>query len=202
MKKIYLGAALAAIAVCVMATATVFAQDECDPGKVTGGGFITQTDYEGNLLLKASFAGNIKYDKNMVPKGNWQVKLDDVWGTQFDNANFKATEIKYLRFFNWNPFWCGEAAPPETDFNGAEFVMAGTLNGEEGWTMMVRMTDYGEAGKDNDTIRLSLFKPYAGYYDTAFGFMNGPWDRWCTGLRTRIDGGNLQIHPGTCQMPE
>jgi len=207
MKKIFYGAiASTLVAVFALAVMPVFAANNNDMGSITGGGNITQTDWEGNVVARISFAGNAGFDKDGNPTGNWQAILHDVFGEQFDKAKFKATEITNISFGNL--WWCPDADQPESDKNYAEIRMKGTLNGEDGWGMIVKMTDFGEAGINNDTIRMSLYKPGNPWwknYDTAFGFYDWPNDFWCSYMRTKIDGGNLQIHmpePKNEPMPE
>jgi len=85
----------------------------------------------------------------------------------------------------------------------AHFTFEGTFNGTPGYKLEVRLTDYGEPGKNSDAIRMELHRPGDGLvvYDSLLSgdFPDNDSQTGClpnANLGHRLDAGNLQIHSG------
>ncbi len=159
---------------------------------VTGGGQINTGTAKS--ALKVSFAGNVGSLVDMALVGHWETQLHHVSLNTLDGARFSSTEITSLVFSNR----CGsEPAPPDAPYNWARWTAVGRVNGEDGWTIDVRGSDFGEPGRGVDSIRFILTNPSSTVvYDSMSDFApNDP----CSGVdsaRRLLDAGNLQFHAG------
>jgi hypothetical protein len=157
-------------------------------GFLTGGGQI-KTGKRPDDGYNISFAGNVGFLVNFSLVGQWQTNFLNVSVDSLDGAMFHSTNITSLQFAN-----DGGAGPnpPPANSNIASFTATGRLNGEDGWTLSVRLADRGEPGK-NDSIRLMLTNPAAVVvYDSLTDF---PSDATLATTRM-LAAGNLQIHSG------
>ena len=186
-------------------------------GGVTGGGSIIETSNAANI----TFGGNIRFDSNGAVAGQWQVNFHNVNNDTIDEGHFHSTSFSNLKISYDNKFsnW------------GAQFTATGRFNGEEGWSMNVRLADFGNPGTGNDSIRIILCNPdnpynpntigslkYAVYdtwnqkgwwswpppTDSQYGWKGDfpdeeapfwPSQGWTRSVRTKLDDGNLKIHP-------
>jgi len=182
---------------------------------ITGGGIITEGD--GKDAIKITFAVNllIKYYVNgegqpvdeygnvvdngqllfaESPKGNFHINFHNTgYNDDINKGKFTTTDINVVAI---RP---GSFQDPNDQNNHifARIEADGKLNGENGWSILVRFSDFGAPGKVNrvnpdnlaDAIRISLFDPSDVYvYGTSADF---PWDQ---GRRTLLDGGNVTIY--------
>jgi hypothetical protein len=184
---------------------------------ITGGGIITEG--QGKDALKITFGVNIliKYfaDENGTfvdeygnetinnelvfvepPVGNINIIFHNTgYNEDIDKGKFTTTEITWMRI---NP----QSYPdPENEPNYIFVSLTGdgTFNGEDGWTLTLRLSDFGAPGfskatNDNlsDAVRITIRDPDGLIiYDTAnmdYGF---PREQ---GWRTLLDGGNLTVY--------
>ena len=160
---------------------------ECEPF-FTGGGIITEG--HGQNTLKITFAVNLFIYEAEPARGSLQVN--------FHNVGDEA--INYSDFVSIDTF--SEVNIGENELDGKEFVFVrfianGQFNGEDGWSILARFSDFGEPGvgkkKDSgnlsDAVRFNLTDPYGNtVYLTSQYF---PWDQ---ARRTILDGGNLTFH--------
>lgn len=118
------------------------------PGKVTGGGWIETPDGVRN-----TFGFNAQYSEKKGFSGNVEFQSH-----MFDNLHSTAITGLYIYDNNTKAIITGEC----------------TINGEDGYTFVLRVEDNGEPGMGNDSIEISY------------------------GLKTIgprvLDGGNIQIH--------
>jgi len=165
--------------------------------RITGGGNITAGRGRGSA--KITFGGNVGIagDEGLV--GQYQINFhnvsdDEVGNIDVAKGHFHSTDITFLDF-KWL-ILCPQPDPPDDAFfNWAEFKADGRFNGEPGWSIHVRVTDYGEGKKAKpDTIRIKLYKGSILEYDSNQDF---PYDWVCLTSEWRmheLDGGNIQIH--------
>lgn len=149
MKKlaILLTLALALVLVALLA-GSVSAKNENSGlvnGGVTGGGSIIETSNAANI----TFGGNVRYDSNGAVVGQWQVNFHNVNKDTLDGGHFHATSFSELNFN-----YCDKH-----DVWRASFIATGRFNGEEDWSMNVRLADFGNPGVGNDSIRIILCNP-------------------------------------------
>jgi len=161
---------------------------------VTGGGNITEG--KGKSAAKITFGGNVGYDLTGDEVGQWQCNFHSV---NEPNAigHFHSTKITSLAFDDITAY--PDPDPPPADYNKATFRAMGRFNGVDGWKIRVRLIDIGEPGKGNDSIRIELWDTtntlvYDSYDHGGAGGGDFP-DEEGPGLRTKLDGGNFQIHP-------
>ena len=167
-------------------------------GFLTGGGQINNA--KGKNALKISFGGNAGYLADFSLVGHWNTILHNVSVDAYDGAHFNGQTLLALQFAQV----CGPGPyPPSANANFAHFTFEGTLDGEPGWKLEVRLTDYGEPGKDSDAIRIELHRPGDGVvvYDSLLSgdFPDNDLQPGCVAgdnLGHRLDAGNLQIHSG------
>lgn len=118
------------------------------PGKVTGGGWIETPDGVRN-----TFGFNAQYSEKKGFSGNVEFQSH-----KFDNLHSTAITGLYIYDNNTKAIIIGEC----------------TINGEDGYTFVLKVEDNGEPGLGNDSIKISY------------------------GLKTIgprvLDGGNIQIH--------
>jgi hypothetical protein len=164
---------------------------------VTGGGIITEG--RGKTAAKITFGGNVGFDENGDEVGQWNINFHNVNNPDIAKGHFHSTEITDIGFFDIVA--CPEPDPPDADYNYAHFVATGRFNGVDGWEVRFNMTDYGEGNKtEPDGIRVRLWDAsHVLVYDSsATGTPPGdfPNEGGCAlANRTRLDGGNIQIHP-------
>jgi hypothetical protein len=159
---------------------------ECEPF-FTGGGIITEG--HGKDKLKITFAVNLFIYEGESALGSLQVNFHKTGEENVNHSDFKSID-------NFTELWGGVH-----EFNGNEymfvsFVATGQFNGEDGWSILARFSDFGEpgvgkrdAGDLSDAVRFTLIDPYSNLvYDTSLSF---PREQvW----RTLLDGGNLTFH--------
>jgi hypothetical protein len=168
-------------------------------GFLTGGGQIIEGS--GKSAAKISFAGNVGFLADFSLVGQYQINFHNVKGTALDGGKFHSTAITSLQF----DVVCGpDAYPPPANANRGVFTATGRFNGEDGWTVEVRAADFGEPGKDNDSIRIILTNPggtfvYDSNKDLGGDFPDNDNKPGCAtddSIRHLLDAGNLQIHSG------
>lgn len=173
---------------------------------VTGGGNITEG--KGKNAQKITWGGNIGFALEGDPVGQFNVVFHNVgdigsWDdTELDKGHFHSTEITSLIFDRISCSACGDCVPepdpPDAYYNKADFSANGLFNGDTGWRIRVRLTDFGEPGKGNDEIRFKLYHDGGKVYDSS-EYWDGdfPDSDNCNDKTRRhpLDGGNLQIHP-------
>ncbi len=167
-------------------------------GFITGGGQINNGS--GKNAAKISFGGNVGFLADFSLVGQWQTNFHNVKGTALDGGMFHSTAITSLQF----AMTCGPApSPPPANANWSNFTAIGRFNGEDGWSVDVRAADYGEPGKDNDSIRILLYDTTATLkYDSWIGgtpagdFAANDVCSAVDSVRHQLDAGNLQIHSG------
>jgi hypothetical protein len=167
-------------------------------GFLTGGGQIDNA--KGKNALKISFGGNAGYLADFSLVGHWNTVFHNVSVNAYDGAHFNGKTLLALQFAKI----CGPGPnPPPANANFAHFTFEGTLDGVPGWKLEVRLTDYGEPGKDSDAIRMELHRPGDGVvvYDSLISgnFPDNDFQTPCVqgdNLGHQLDAGNLQIHSG------
>ena len=155
----------------------------------SGGGIIR--DGHGPDAKRISFFTNIHIDEDGQNAGFLQFifhNLDDVFG--LDNSRFIASDFSEVSIST-------RSFELPDDHFFIRIRAHGQLDGEDGWTVLARFTDFGppnragvETGNASDALRIMLFAPTGGeaWYDTALDY---PRDQsW----RTLLDGGNVTVH--------
>jgi len=171
---------------------------------VTGGGIIREG--KGKNAYSITFGGNVGYDLVGNEVGQWNINFHNVNDSAIDKGHFHSTEITDIGFFDITV--CPEPDPPDADYNYAHFVATGRFNGEDGWEVRFNMTDYGEGNKtEPDGIRVRLWNAsHILVYDSSetgesyTGVFTNE-GRCALARRTRLDGGNIQIHPPEMPTP-
>jgi hypothetical protein len=167
-------------------------------GFLTGGGQINNA--KGKNALQITTAGNAGYLADFSLVGHWNAVFHNVSVNAYDGAHFNGKTLLALQFAKI----CGPGPnPPPANANFAHFTFEGTLDGVPGWKLEVRLTDYGEPGKDSDAIRIELHRPGDGLvvYDSLLSgdFPDNDQQSGCSqgdNLGHQLDAGNLQIHSG------
>jgi len=182
---------------------------------ITGGGIITEGD--GKNAIKITFGvnilityyvneegqpvdeyGNVVDNGKLLfaesPKGNFHINFHNTgYNNDINKGKFTTTDIHGVAI---RP---GSYQDPNDEDNHifARIEAHGKLNGETGWSILVRFSDFGAPGKVNkadpdnlaDAIRISVFDPSDVYvYGTSADF---PWDQ---ARRTLLDGGNITVY--------
>ena len=188
---------------------------------ITGGGIITEgsgTDMKKitfgvNLLLRyyvneadefVDAAGIPTVNGELVfaetPKVNLQFNFHNTGNVELDKGKFSSTAIQAAAIRPSSHV----DTEGEFRFLFVSINADGKFNGEDGWSMVIRLSDYGAPGivkKTNpanrtDAIRITLFDspyPTAGQpavYDTASVDEYPHEDAW----RTILDGGNITVY--------
>jgi hypothetical protein len=155
----------------------------------SGGGIIR--DGQGSDAKKISFSTDILIDEDGQNAGFLQFifhDLDDVF--DLDNSRFVASEFSEVSILT------ASLEYPDDHFF-IRIRAQGRLDGEEGWSVLARFTDFGppnragvETGNARDALRIMLFAPTGGeaWYDTALDYPRE--QSW----RTLLDGGNVTVH--------
>jgi len=150
---------------------------------IHGGGHILEdTGGKRKTWKDVSFGGWLADVGTLM--GNWTVQFHNVGDDEYDKATFHATEFTVLNMYYGDSDSCDDA------FN---FTATGTLNGEEGYKVIVRGGDLDEPASQNpDTLRVSLYEGNDLKYDTHVADFDD--ESTCVGTaRTKIDAGNLVI---------
>jgi hypothetical protein len=218
MKKLILGTILAVlfalITFPILANSeTVFTRDAI----ITGGGIITEghgkdapkITFGVNVFVKyfvnengdpIDEIGEVSEDGQLLfaepPIGNFHINFHNVGNDNLDKGKFTTTEITALRI--------APASLPDTGVPYLFVNMAanGKFNGENGWAIVVRFSEFGAPGKakkaipDNasDAIRISVWNYNESdltVYDTATEQVDFPWEQ---AHRTLLDGGNVTVY--------
>jgi hypothetical protein len=188
---------------------------------ITGGGVITEgsgTDIKKitfgvNLLLRyyVNEAGEFVNEEGTPtvngelvfaesPKGNLQFNFHNTGNGELDKGKFSSTAIQAAAIRPSSHV----DTEGEFRFLFVNINADGKFNGEDGWSMVIRLSDYGAPGivkKTNpanrtDAIRITLYdSPYPtggqpAVYDTASVDEYPHEDAW----RTILDGGNMTVY--------
>lgn len=156
---------------------------------VTGGGTIAEG--YGKNAPKITFALNVFVDNNENATGHLEVNFHNCYVDEFDKGKFQSSAI-------------GDFSSSLNELDGIEFTFISTrflgkFSGEEGWSLILRLADFGEpgtaksdTGNHSDAVRISLIDPSGTIvYDTAT--LGGDFPReqaW----RTLLDGGDIRVH--------
>jgi len=151
----------------------------------TGGGFIK--DGRGAAAKRISFAVDLYVSADGIGAGHLQFhfhNLDDSYG--LDQSRFSTTEFDSV-------FIEAREREDATAFTFVRIEAGGRLDGMDGWSVLVRFTDYGAPGRYRssppgyaDSLRVMLFDPSGdAVYDTALDYPRE--QSW----RTLLDGGNV-----------
>ena len=191
---------------------TVYIHD----GIITGGGIMTDGDGKAkpkitfglNVLIKyfadenGTFVdeyGNVTNNNELVfaepPEGNIYINFHNTGNDDVDKGKFITTEITWMRI---NP----QSYPDSTGEPNYIFVSLradGKFNGEDGWSLTFRLSDFGNPGnskatKNNlsDAVRITIIDPDGTIvYDTASMGIGFPREQ---GWRTLLDGGNITVY--------
>lgn len=176
------------VAVC-FSVATIEQLNAGSEVAVTGGGIINERVNGENWKVSFSLAV-FGYDSE-VETGHFQMRIHDVDDSYaLDKSKFSATDFEYLVLEN-REF---EGTP----YTWVKFLAHGSMDGEEGWSASVRLSDFGTPVRNkntpdnhSDAIRFFLLDPdYQGgefYYDSAFEFTRD--QLW----KALLDGGNFTV---------
>ena len=157
---------------------------------VTAGGVLFEG--KGKDAQKITFGFNIfKIDKEEY-KGHIQVNFHNVLDDSLDKTKFNSTKI--------NEIWFSENDLDGVPYHFIGVNASGQFTGEDGWTLVIRMSDFGEPGKASldtgkysDAMRISVFDPYnQNVWDSSANATVGfPREQaW----RTLLNGGNIKAH--------
>ena len=135
------------------------------------------TEGHGKDAPKITFGINAFVDGNGYPTGHLEVNFHNVYKDELDKAVFKSSGI------DWLSSSINELDGIEFSFVSISFY--GQLNGEDGWSISIRLSDFGEpgnakpsSGKYSDAVRISLFDPSGiNTYDTSTEGMDFPTRR-------------------------
>ena len=165
-------------------------------GFLTGGGHIDNGN--GPKAERISWGGNVGYLADFSLVGNYNVIFHNVVGTALDGGHFKGKDPTVLQFSQI----CGAGPnPPPANANFAHFEFNGEFNGTAGYRLVVDAADYGEPGKDSDSIRFRLYNGLVLVYDSynSGDFVDNDTQPACLPIANighQLDGGNIQIHSG------
>jgi hypothetical protein len=152
----------------------------------TGGGIIK--DGSGAAAKRITFSVNLFVDADGMSAGHLGFgfhKLDDIYG--LDRSRFKASDFDSVvietRYRDATPF------------TFVRIEARGSLDGQDGWSVLARFSDFGVPVSDAalppehaDALRITLFGPGGdAVYDTALDYPRE--QSW----RTLLDGGNVAV---------
>jgi len=129
------------------------------------------------------------------PIGDFHINFHNTSNDALDKGKFTATDIFAVAI---HPGSYQDPNDEDTHLY-ARIDANGKFNGEDGWSIIVRLTDFGAPGKVKktnpdtaaDAIRITLFEGAELVYNTAA--LDGDYPReqsW----RTLLDGGNVVIY--------
>jgi hypothetical protein len=147
-------------------------------GIVNGGGQLREGD--GKNPLKISFGGKL-YRFGSDLECEWQVRFHNVGDDEFDKTKFHGETCTELNVF--------DPGPAEGVVN---FKVEGEFEGASGYTLLFRMEDRGEPGRD-DTIRIELWNGTSKTYDTHNSGEFTDESNNVGNARTGLDKGNIEI---------
>jgi len=157
----------------------------------TGGGVIR--DGHGTDAHKVTFSVDMYAEEPGPAAGFLQINFHDIGDPYgLDKSRFTASEFSQF-YVDSRDF----EAPGDHYF--IRIVAEGRLDGEDGWSVLVRFTDHGTPGLSRqhsedfrDTVRIMLFDPdplhVEAVYDTALDYPRD--ESW----RTLLDGGNVTVN--------
>lgn len=184
-KKILLGVILA---VLLSLPANSILADSAN--SITGGGILFEG--QGKDIQKITFGVNVFINESGQPSGHLQVNFYNVLYDDFDKGKFKSSYVDEV--------WTSINTLDDEGYFFAGVRFIGQFNGEEGWSIIIRMSDFGEPGRAKpdtgnhwDAVRISVFNPMGEpIWDTAWEDTTGfPHEQsW----RTLLDGGNIKVH--------
>jgi len=219
MKKLILGTLLAVVVAVITFPIVVNSETVLTRNAIiTGGGIITEghgkdaskITFGVHVLIKyivnengdpIDETGEVSDDGQLLfaepPIGNFHINFHNIDNDDLDKGKFTTTDITAVRI--------APASRPEIGDIPYIFVNMeanGKFNGENGWAIVVRISDFGAPGKakkaipDNavDAIRISVFNYNEidpAVYDTATGQVDFPWEQ---AHRTLLDGGNVTVY--------
>lgn len=154
----------------------------------SGGGIIR--DESGADAKRITFSANLFAASGGAGTGRLQFhfhNLDDSYG--LDRSRFTASDFDEV-YFETRYF-------EDTPYTYVRILARGELNGEAGWSMMVRFADFGVPVRNvalppnhADAVRIQLFDPADIHiYDTGWAQENWREQGW----RTLLDGGNVTV---------
>lgn len=152
----------------------------------TGGGIIK--DGRGADAKRISFSVNLFANAEGITKGHLGFhfhNLDDSYG--LDRSRFTASEFDSVIIRT--------QYADTTPYTFVRIEASGRLDGRDGWSVLVRFSDFGVPVNDNalpsehaDALRVILFEPGGNsVYDTALDYPRE--QAW----RTLLDGGNVTV---------
>lgn len=159
----------------VRLTSTFYVYDAA----LTGGGqIIEDVGPKPNDDHKVSFGSGLYRIGAGEYAGSLTVTFHNVSDEELDKSTFTSDAITDMNFFDHGGDPC----------DAANATVTGELDGEPGYTLIMRAGDNGEPG-DMDTVRFELSGPDS--YDTMTDFTP---ESDCEGqARARLDRGNLQV---------
>lgn len=155
----------------------------------SGGGIIR--DGQGPDAKKITFSTDILIDEEGQNAGFLQFvfhNLDDVF--DLDKSRFIASDFSEVSIST-------RSFELPDDHFFIRIRAHGQLDGEDGWSVLARFTDFGppnsagvETGNARDAVRIMLFAPSGveAWYDTALDYPRE--QSWCA----LLDGGNVTVH--------
>jgi len=186
--SVTLAATAAAVGLLLIAGPTLAGSDVL----FTGGGIIK--DGRGPTAKKISFSVNLFANSDGISTGHLGFRfhnLEDSYG--LDQRRFTASEFNSV-FIRTQYF---EPNSSNTPYTFVRIEAQGRLDGEDGWSVLVRFSDFGVPVNNKalprghaDALRLMLFDPSGSehaVYDTAFDYPRE--QAW----RALLDGGNVTV---------
>jgi hypothetical protein len=166
---------------------------------VNGGGIIKEG--AGPERNKITFSVNV-YTDDDVPEGtgHFQARFHRLaHHPDLEKKGFFSNEITGF-YLSLNEFDDGSFTTP---YAFIKIWADGRLGREEGWSVVIRFSDFDNPAKDNslpynhaDAIRIQLFDPDGIHaYDTAWEYGPGEFEfSREQGWRHVLDGGNISLH--------
>jgi hypothetical protein len=115
--------------------------------------------------------------------GEWEVNFHNVNMDSLHKAQFHSTNITQINYY------VGDSGTCNTALNLTAY---GTLNGEPGYSVVLRFGDFGSPGYA-DTVRIELYKVGYGKVFDTYGSEFAA-ESSCVGTaRTGLDAGNITI---------